>query len=92
MIGWGGQEYPSISSFALHVLKTRNPDRRACDGWREVRLAGKRLEVFKHAWIHARIMAEHAARVAALEHAAPAPAAAAAGSSSSPAHAAPHAE
>lgn len=58
---WAGQEYPSISSFALHVLKTRNPERRACDGWREVRLNGKRLEVFKHAWIHARMMAEHAA-------------------------------
>lgn len=40
-----GAAYPSISAFALAVLRSRNSDRQACDGWKEVRLNGVKMDV-----------------------------------------------
>jgi hypothetical protein len=36
-------DFRSISSMALAVLRQRNPNRMACDGWQEVRAASYRL-------------------------------------------------
>ncbi|KAG2435607.1 hypothetical protein HYH02_011898 [Chlamydomonas schloesseri] len=37
-------EFRSVSSLALKVLRQRNPNRMACDGWQEVKLNGVRLD------------------------------------------------
>lgn len=42
-----GNAYPSISAFALVVLRSRNSERIACDGWREVRHNGIKMEVLR---------------------------------------------
>ena len=55
----GGAAHSSISSFALAVLKDRNPKRRACDGWREVSMGGVRLLVMRRNAM--RIIAQEAA-------------------------------
>lgn len=46
-IQFNNKDYNSISSFALAALKSRNPSRQACDGWKEVRWKGQRLEVMR---------------------------------------------
>jgi hypothetical protein len=46
-----GVEHGSISSFALAAARSRNPTRQACDGWREVRLGGRRLEAWRRALV-----------------------------------------
>ncbi|KXZ48669.1 hypothetical protein GPECTOR_26g572 [Gonium pectorale] len=43
----GGVPYPSLSSFALAVLRCRNIHRLACDGWHEVRLGGVKMTEFR---------------------------------------------
>ncbi|KIY95726.1 hypothetical protein MNEG_12234, partial [Monoraphidium neglectum] len=50
-IVFGGEEHGSISSFALAAARGRNPARQACDGWREVRLGGRRMEAWRRAFI-----------------------------------------
>ena len=35
-----GMAFPSISAFALVVLRSRNAERQACDGWKEVSPGG----------------------------------------------------
>jgi hypothetical protein len=45
-----GSEYVTISNFALSQTRLRNPSRQACDGWREVRLGGVKLEVWRTAY------------------------------------------
>jgi hypothetical protein len=34
---FNGQQYSSISAFALAAARTVNPKRQVCDGWKEVR-------------------------------------------------------
>ncbi|KAI8464684.1 MAG: hypothetical protein J3K34DRAFT_526002 [Monoraphidium minutum] len=46
-----GEEHGSVSSFALAAARGRNPARQACDGWKEVRLGGRRLEAFRDAYV-----------------------------------------
>lgn len=47
----GDDVYQSISSFALAAARSRNPGRQACDGWKEVRLQGIKLEVWRQAFM-----------------------------------------
>lgn len=42
-----GVVYNSISSFALAVIRERNPGRRSCDGWKDVKYEGQRLEALR---------------------------------------------
>lgn len=42
-----GMAFPSISAFALVVLRSRNAERQACDGWKEVRFNGGKMEVLR---------------------------------------------
>lgn len=46
-ITYAGTAYTSISSFALLVIKERKPHRRACDGWKEVSIAGVKLSALR---------------------------------------------
>jgi hypothetical protein len=41
------KEYGSLSAFALSIVRQRNPQRLACDGWKEIRLNGVKLEVLR---------------------------------------------
>jgi hypothetical protein len=45
------EEHGSISSFALAAARSRNPLRQACDGWKEVRLGGRKLEACRDAFV-----------------------------------------
>lgn len=51
VITYGSEQYASISSFALAAARSRNPARQACDGWKEVRLAGRKLELWRQAYL-----------------------------------------
>jgi len=44
-------EYNSISSFALAVIRERNPGRRSCDGWKDVKCEGQRLEALRERYL-----------------------------------------
>eukprot|EP00803_Ostreobium_quekettii_P003889 evm.model.scf_407EXC.2 EVM.evm.TU.scf_407EXC.2 scf_407EXC:14109-19988(-) len=44
-------DYCSISSFALSVIRERNPGRRSCDGWKDVKWKGQRLEVLREQFL-----------------------------------------
>lgn len=46
-----GMEYHSISSFALAVIRERNPGRRSCDGWKDVKCEGQRLETIRERYL-----------------------------------------
>lgn len=46
-IAYDGLVFESISRLALQVLRRKNPGRRACDGWQEVKLGGKRLDALR---------------------------------------------
>jgi hypothetical protein len=50
-IRYAGEEHGSISSFALAAARSANPARSSCDGWREVRLGGLRLEAWRRAYV-----------------------------------------
>jgi hypothetical protein len=50
-IEYGGDAFGSISAFALAAARERNPTRQACDGWKEVRLGGRRLEAWRDAYL-----------------------------------------
>jgi hypothetical protein len=50
-IVYAGEEHHSISAFALAAARSRNPARQACDGWKEVRLAGRKLEAWRDAFL-----------------------------------------
>jgi hypothetical protein len=52
VIAYGAEQYQSISSFALAAARSRNPARQACDGWKEVRLQGRKLEVWRQAFLN----------------------------------------
>lgn len=52
LITFGQEQYQSISSFALAAARSRNPARQACDGWKEVRLQGKKLEIWRQAFLN----------------------------------------
>lgn len=47
LIRFQNREFSSISSFALTALRSRNPNRMSCDGWREVKHNGMRMEVLR---------------------------------------------
>eukprot|EP00775_Hariotina_reticulata_P008015 gene8015-8213_t len=51
VITYGSDQYQSISSFALAAARSRNPSRQACDGWKEVRLQGHKLELWRQAFL-----------------------------------------
>eukprot|EP00210_Caulerpa_lentillifera_P009182 g8754.t1 len=44
-------EFNSISSFALAVIRERNPSRLACDGWKDVKYEGKRLDSLRESYL-----------------------------------------
>ena len=46
-----GIDYKSISSFALAVIRERNPGRRSCDGWKDVKYEGQRLETLRERYL-----------------------------------------
>lgn len=46
-IEYKGNSFHSISSFALAVIRERNPGRRSCDGWKDVKWKGQRLEALR---------------------------------------------
>jgi len=50
-ICYKGGEYNSISSFALAVIRERNPGRRSCDGWKDVKCGGQRLETLRERYL-----------------------------------------
>jgi len=50
-IMYAGEEHHSISSFALAAARSRNPQRQACDGWKEVRLNGRKLEAWRQSFV-----------------------------------------
>jgi hypothetical protein len=52
VITYGQEQYQSISSFALAAARSRNPNRQACDGWKEVRLQGRKLELWRQAFLN----------------------------------------
>lgn len=52
IITYENDQYQSISSFALAAARSRNPNRQACDGWKEVRLQGKKLELWRQAFLN----------------------------------------
>jgi hypothetical protein len=52
VITYGQEQYNSISSFALAAARSRNPNRQACDGWKEVRLQGRKLELWRQAFLN----------------------------------------
>lgn len=52
VITYEDEQYQSISSFALAAARSRNPNRQACDGWKEVRLQGKKLELWRQAFLN----------------------------------------
>jgi len=43
-INYDGCRYRAVSKFALTVLRTRNPARQSCDGWKEVSWNGEKLD------------------------------------------------
>jgi hypothetical protein len=51
VITYNSEQYQSISSFALAAARSRNPSRQACDGWKEVRLQGHKLELWRQAFL-----------------------------------------
>lgn len=51
VIRYNSDEYQSISSFALAAARSRNPARQACDGWKEVRWNGRKLEAWRQAFV-----------------------------------------
>lgn len=53
---YAGDSYSSISSFALAAARSRNPQRQACDGWKEVRLDSQRLDTFRAKFIQAGLL------------------------------------
>lgn len=52
IIAYNSEQYQSISSFALAAARSRNPNRQACDGWKEVRMQGKKLELWRLAFLN----------------------------------------
>jgi len=56
LIKYNNDEYQSISSFALAAARCRNPARQACDGWKEVRLNGSKLEIWRSAFLQGTAM------------------------------------
>lgn len=56
VIVYAGDSYSSISSFALAAARSRNPQRQACDGWKEVRLNAQRLDTFRAKFIQAGLL------------------------------------
>eukprot|EP00198_Chlamydomonas_reinhardtii_P007180 XP_001696516.1 predicted protein [Chlamydomonas reinhardtii] len=59
-------EFRSVSSLALKVLRQRNPNRMACDGWQEVKLNGVRLDEMRQE--AGRLLAREAAASGKLDH------------------------
>jgi len=51
VILYAGEEHTSISAFALAAARSRNPQRQACDGWKELRLGGRKLEAWRDAYV-----------------------------------------
>lgn len=45
-------EFHSISSFALAVIRERNPCRLACDGWKDVKCEGRRLDSLREMYLY----------------------------------------
>lgn len=58
-IKYDGMLHTSISSFALAVFKDRNPKRRACDGWREVKLNDTRMSTYRRKCLQKMMQAGH---------------------------------
>jgi hypothetical protein len=54
LILWNEDMYQSISSFALAVVRTIKPTRQACDGWRECRLQGVKINEWRAAFLEKR--------------------------------------
>ncbi|GMH43620.1 hypothetical protein BSKO_11542 [Bryopsis sp. KO-2023] len=49
-IDYKGTSFHSISSFALAVIRQRNPGRRSCDGWKDVKWNGQKMESLRDAF------------------------------------------
>lgn len=49
-----GQRFESPSAFAIFIKRLSNPTRKADDGWKSVKYAGKVLEYYKDRWLLAK--------------------------------------